>query len=107
MRPHDARVALALAKELVAVLTPAADDGRADRDDDLPPVDPWIALHRPGTRCKIDRDPELEAFVRARLDRMTLVAIVAEIARCFPPDRRVSESSMQRWWKKRCSRGPA
>ena len=56
--------------------------------------------HRPGTLSRITSDPEIEAFIRAGLDSQTLVAIVAEIAATFPPERRISLSSLSRWWIK-------
>lgn len=56
--------------------------------------------HRPGTLSRIAADPQIEAFIRARLDSLTLVAIVAETATTFPPERRISLSSLSRWWAK-------
>ena len=56
--------------------------------------------HRGGTLSRITCDPEIEAFIRARLDTTTLVAIVAQIAAAFPPERHISLSSLSRWWIK-------
>jgi len=56
--------------------------------------------HRPGTLSRITRDPELEAFIRARIDTETLTAIIAEIAATFPPERRIGLSVLSRWWRK-------
>jgi len=53
--------------------------------------------HRPGTLSGITADPEIEGFIRARPDGLTLVAIVAEIAATFPPERRISLSALSRW----------
>lgn len=47
-----------------------------------------VAAHRPGRPGKIALDPELRAFVKARLSHMTFAAIEAEVAAHFPPDRR-------------------
>lgn len=54
--------------------------------------------HRSGTPSKIATDPELRAFILARLDTETLTQIVAAVATHFPPDRRISLSSLSRWW---------
>ena len=42
----------------------------------------------------------MEAFVRTHLDSLTLVAIAAEIAATYPKERRISLSSLSRWWTK-------
>jgi hypothetical protein len=55
--------------------------------------------HRMGHPPKIDSDPELRAFVAARIDRMTFEALAAEIARHFPEPRRVRKSALHAWWK--------
>ncbi|MFO1208688.1 MAG: hypothetical protein U1E40_05615 [Amaricoccus sp.] len=64
-----------------------------DRLSALPPCDAPPSehrrLHRPGVQAKLDADPELQAFVLARLDRLTFKNIAAEVAQCFPPERRV------------------
>lgn len=59
-----------------------------------------IGAHRRGMPAKLALDPELRAFVEARLPSMTFAAIVADVAAHFPPDRRVSLSSVHRWWQK-------
>lgn len=59
--------------------------------------------HRPGHPSRIDADPELRAFVSARLDTLTFDQTATDIAAHFPPNRRVSRSSIHRWWQK--SRG--
>jgi hypothetical protein len=53
--------------------------------------------HRSGFPSRIDTDPELQAFVRARIDQMTYGELVAEVAATFPPDRRVGKSALSRW----------
>lgn len=55
--------------------------------------------HRAGVPPRIASDPELEAFIRARIDRLTFTQIVAEVAATFPPGRRTSLSALSRWWK--------
>lgn len=55
--------------------------------------------HRAGVPARIASDPELEAFIRARIDRLTFTKIIAEVAAHFPPDRRTSLSALSRWWK--------
>jgi len=56
--------------------------------------------HRPGKPAKIDADPELRAFIRARIDRMTFIAIAEEVAKAFPPDRQVRKSAIYAWWRR-------
>lgn len=58
------------------------------------------ADHRRGRLSLIDSDPALNAFVRARIDAMTFAEIEADIAAHFPPGRRVSLSSIHRWWQR-------
>ncbi|MCU0905551.1 MAG: hypothetical protein MUE83_17045 [Tabrizicola sp.] len=53
--------------------------------------------HRSGVPSRIDSDPELRAFIRDRIDRMTYKELVAEIAAAFPKDRRVCKSVLSRW----------
>ena len=64
----------------------------------LPPIDPHRAAHRVGSPSRIDTDPELTAFIRARIDRLTFKEIAADIAAHFPPERRASASGLHRWF---------
>lgn len=57
-------------------------------------------LHRPGVPSKLDTDPELRAFVLARMDRMTFPQLADAVAAHFPPERRVRKSAIHRWWRK-------
>ena len=66
--------------------------------DTLPPIDPHRAAHRVGSPSRIDTDPELTAFIRARIDRLTFKEIAADIAAHFPPERRASASGLHRWF---------
>lgn len=66
--------------------------------------------HRPGFPRRIDVDPELQAFIRARIDRLTFAQIADEIATNFPPKRRVRSTAIHSWWKrekKRLGRHPS
>ena len=56
--------------------------------------------HKPGTPPKIESDPELEAFILARVDCLTFKEIAAQVGAAFSPDRRVAMSSVDRWWKR-------
>lgn len=58
------------------------------------------AAHKPGVPPKIEADPEVKAFIQARLDTMTFDDIVASLKAAFPPERHVSRSSLHRWWQK-------
>lgn len=53
--------------------------------------------HRSGLPSRIDTDPELQAFIRDRIDRLTYKELVAEIATAFPKDRRIGKSVLSRW----------
>jgi hypothetical protein len=55
--------------------------------------------HRSGVPPRIASDPELEAFIRARIGQLTFAQIIAEVAATFPPNRRTSMSALSRWWK--------
>lgn len=55
--------------------------------------------HRAGVPPRISSDPELEAFIRSRIDGLTFTQIIAEVAAAFPPDRRTILSALSRWWK--------
>lgn len=56
--------------------------------------------HRPGLTPKLATDPELRAFVEARLGTMTFDAIAAEVAATFPPERHVKRSAIHQWWQR-------
>lgn len=57
--------------------------------------------HRMGRVPKIDTDPELRAFLIARIDRLTYEQIAQEVAEHFPEPRRVGKSAIHAWFKKR------
>ncbi|MCB6179650.1 hypothetical protein LHP98_16125 [Rhodobacter sp. Har01] len=52
----------------------------------------WRAQHRRGTLSKLETDPDLRAFVLARIDRLTFEETAPEVAAAFPPDRRTGVS---------------
>ena len=54
--------------------------------------------HLSGSPSKIDTDPELRAFIIARMDTMKFTQIEAEVRANFPPDRHTSKSALSRWW---------
>ena len=58
------------------------------------------ATHKRGGLSKVEADPELRAFILARIDTLTFEDIVAELKAAFPPDRHVARSSVHRWWLK-------
>jgi hypothetical protein len=100
----DARKPLTLAKEALASLDAVRDVltglSTALEGGVQGPLQgaAWRASHRPGTPSRIETDPELRAFVLARIDRLTFDAVVSEIAAHFPPERRTSRSALHRWW---------
>ena len=88
---------------VIAVLQSSL-EGTVQQDVNAPikPTDPAAEHrrnHRSGTLSRVVADPEIEAFIRARLDTLTLVQIVAEIAETFPPRRHISLSSLSQWWQ--------
>lgn len=56
--------------------------------------------HKRGIPAKIDANPDLRAFIIARLETHTFTAICAEAAAHFPPDRRTSVTALSRWWQR-------
>ncbi|MBE2277413.1 MAG: hypothetical protein IAE87_14110 [Rhodobacteraceae bacterium] len=60
----------------------------------------WRAAHRSGTPSKIEADAELRAFIVARITSQTYDQIVASVAATFPPERRISRSSLSRWFRR-------
>jgi hypothetical protein len=60
------------------------------------PADP--PRRRTEIRSRIEADDELRHFILARVTRLTFDQVIAEIAATFPPPRRVSRSSLHRWW---------
>lgn len=61
----------------------------------------WSRTHprRKGRPSRLDRDPEIRAFVEDRLDRMTLEQIVRECRDRFD-DRAPSKSAVHRHWNR-------
>lgn len=57
--------------------------------------------HSMGVPGKIESDPELEAFILARIDGKTYAQIIADVKVNFPADRQTSVSAVQRWFRKR------
>ena len=55
--------------------------------------------HRSGVLPRIASDPELEAFIRTRIDYQTFAEIIKDVDAAFPPNRRTSMSALSRWWK--------
>ena len=58
----------------------------------------WRAAHRPGRPSRIESDPDLRAFIAARIDRLTFEEVIAEIRASLPPERPTSCSAPHRWW---------
>ena len=58
----------------------------------------WRAAHRPGRPSRIESDPELRAFIAARIDRLTFEEVIAEVSANFPPERQTSCSALHRRW---------
>lgn len=111
---HELRVARALASELVvsiercqkALEKTAFSDLKTGIEhpiESTPPLSMHRASHLRGGRSRLDTDPELLAFVRARIDRLTFAQIVDAVAGHFPSDRHTSISALHRWFhRQRC-----
>ena len=56
--------------------------------------------HRSGRAPIIDTDPVLQAFIEARIDKLTFAEIAADVAAQFPPKRRVGKSAIHAWWQR-------
>lgn len=69
----------------------------------LPLCDVPTTNHRTERRMgpipKIDRDPELKAFILARIERLTYPEMAEEVAAHFPVERRVSKSTIHKWYQ--------
>jgi hypothetical protein len=59
--------------------------------------DYWLGKHPVPPRTWIDRDPGVTAFLRDRIGRQTLDAIVAQCREQFPAKRVPSRSALHRW----------
>lgn len=58
------------------------------------PVTDHRREHHMGRVPKIESDPELQAFVLARIDRLTHAQLAQEVAEHFPEPRRVGKSAI-------------
>ena len=63
------------------------------------PVTSHRKNHQPERPPKIDTDPELQAFIHARIDRLNFVEIAADVKQAFPQSRHVGKSAIDAWWK--------
>lgn len=89
-----------LSDNLKRLRAAAAQKGIADLPDCDLPVTEHRRLHRSGAVPKIERDPELQSFILARLDRMTYQQIADAIAEHFPKERHVHLATVHRWAQK-------
>ncbi|TRD22548.1 hypothetical protein [Palleronia caenipelagi] len=64
------------------------------------PVTEHRRQHKSGRPSKINNDPELQAFILARIDRMTFVELASAVADHFPPSRRVGKSAIHAWYRR-------
>lgn len=64
------------------------------------PVPDHRRMHRPGRAPILDCDPELRAFVEARIGRMTFEGIAGDVREAFPNGRRVGRSAIHTWAKR-------
>ncbi len=69
----------------------------APREGDDPPSG-W--RRRPGPLSRLDRDPEVAAFVRERLGTVPVATIARQLRERFGPDRAPGKSTIWRWWRR-------
>ena len=108
MAEGNIRAAMAALQHGLSCLEEAIEATVQDGLEGLPsptaPVSDHRRAHRPGLPPKIAGDPELQAFIAARVDRMTFAAVAAavaaEVAAHFPPVRRIGRSAIYDWWRK-------
>ena len=98
---RDALAGLDAAREALTGLSTALQRGVQSPVEAPLTAAMWRAQHRRGSLSKLETDPELRAFVLARIDRLTFDQVVAEVAGAFPPERRTSRSALHRWWHRR------
>lgn len=70
------------------------------------PVTEHLREHRPGVPGVIASSPELQAFILARLDRLTFKQIAGDSARHFPMPLHVHQSTIHRWAQKQSRISP-
>ena len=95
---HAAQVRAVIALE--AALHTSLQQGLIALPEPSAPIGDHHRAHRPGRAPKIAGDPELQAFIAARVDRLTFEEIAAEVVDHFPPNRRVGKSTIWEWWRK-------
>jgi hypothetical protein len=71
------------------------------RDGATPAEREHRRLHRRGQPAKIDRDPEVRAFIEARIGELTYDRLAAEARAAFGVRRAPSRSAIQRWFIRR------
>ena len=82
----------------------AVKDGLNTLQPDAFPATDHRRHHRPGRPAKIDTDPQLQAYIAARIDRMTFVQIADSIAGHFPAERHVRKTAIHAWWHRNKAR---
>ena len=55
---------------------------------------------RPGPLSRLDRDPEVAAFVRERLGTVPVATIARQLRERFGPERAPGKSTIWRWWRR-------
>ena len=101
----DTRALQASFKRLETTLESLREKAVQGRPSSLPlcnvPATQHRREHRAGIPAIIDSNPTLQAFILARLDRLTFKQIADEIAQHFPPALHIHQSTVHRWSQKR------
>lgn len=59
---------------------------------------PSKPLKRRSNQSKIAANPDLQAFIQARILTATFASVVADVAAGFPPEKHISITGLHRWW---------
>jgi hypothetical protein len=96
------------ARAMVAQILTAATGLQAAIEDGLPaPVKGSSKpLERRSNQSKIAANPDLQAFIHARIMTATFASVVADVAARFPPEKHISMSSLHRWWHRHGKHSP-
>ena len=117
-KPRDALARLREARALVCAASDLLNQAETDLEaavaspaeyplqgpmEDLPEACDHRRAHRPRRPrrpAKLDADVELRAFILARIDALTFPQLEEEVAKAFPPARRIGKSAIHAWWAK-------
>lgn len=113
MTPNEIRAGILLAKaelraaqaaqaRAIAALEALLEARRQQSLNTLPeftaPLSQHRREHKSGCASKINEDPDLRAFIMARIEYLTFQQVTDAVRSNFSQERRVGRSSIHRWW---------